>query len=111
MLLWLDVIMSCGRYAWMAMIASRKMKRRMNMLSSPAFPVDVFASLVSSLTFAAVSHPQKKNTGRAAPVATPPMPPSEPGLNQSLDKLFDLEWLPELVLTSAGTAGPRPPTL
>ncbi len=66
----------------MAMAANRKMNRRMNMLRMPARPGERSASLVSSLTFAAVSHPQKKNTASAAPVAAPPMPPSEPGLNQ-----------------------------
>ena len=69
----------------MAIIASRKMNSRMNMLRIPAWPGDRSASLVSSLTFAAVSQPQKKKTARAAPVATPVKPPSAPGLNQRRD--------------------------
>ena len=51
------------------------------MLITPAWPGVRLLSLLSSLRLAAVSQPQKKNTPRTAPAASPSRPWIEKGLN------------------------------
>ena len=76
----------------------------MNMLSTPACPGERLAFLLSSLTLAAVSQPQKKNTPRTVPAARPVIPWMDVGLNQEPEAAIDPAGCVVVTFTSAATA-------